>query len=409
MTQASHPASTSGPLTGVRVLDLTAVVMGPTATQLLAGMGADVIKVESPEGDTMRHVGPMKSAGMGHIFMHANYGKRSVALDLKKPQAREALLKLAATSDVLVSNTRPAALARLGLDDASVRAVNPRIIYVNCCGFGQSGPYASRPAYDDLIQGAAGIPWLMQAHGAPQPLYAPVTLADRVTGLHVVYAISAALFARERTGLGQTVEVPMFEAVTQFVMGDHMAGFSYEPAIGKAGYARLLSEHRRPYQTADGYLCVLIYNDKHWRNFFVAVGQEALLQDPRFSTHTNRAANINEVYSFVAQIMLTRSSAQWRELFDAADIPNTPMNSIEDLLQDEHLNAVGFFQSIEHPTEGSMTMTRAPVSFGGQASGELRPAPALGEHSRELLVEAGYSEAQVEEMARQGATLLSRQ
>jgi crotonobetainyl-CoA:carnitine CoA-transferase CaiB-like acyl-CoA transferase len=362
-------------------LDLTAVVMGPSATQMLVGMGADVIKVEPPEGDTMRHVGPMKTPGMGHIFMQANAGKKSVMLDLKQAQARDALLALVPTCDVFVSNTRPAALKRLGLDEAALRAIHPKLIHVSLVGYGQSGPYAARPAYDDLIQGAAGIPWLMQQHGTSQPLYAPVTLADRVTGLHAAYAICAALFARERSGEGQSVEVPMFEAVAQFVLGDHLAGLGYEPPLGPAGYPRLLSEHRKPYQTSDGYLCVLIYNDKHWRAFFKATGHEGLLDDPRFATHTQRAANINAVYAWVAEVMLTRSTQQWRDLLDAADIPNTPMNSVEDLLHDPHLQAVGFFQKSEHPTEGSIVTMRAPVVFNGEAAPIPSHAPILGEHN----------------------------
>jgi crotonobetainyl-CoA:carnitine CoA-transferase CaiB-like acyl-CoA transferase len=382
----------NAPLAGVTVLDLTAVVMGPSATQMLVGMGADVIKVEPPEGDTMRHVGPMKTPGMGHIFLQANSGKRSVVLDLKTEAGRAALLALVAKVDVFVTNTRPAALARLGLSAQVLMQANARLVHVICCGYGQSGPYAAKPAYDDLIQGAVGIPWLMQAHGAPQPLYAPVTLADRVTGLHVAYAICAALFAREKTGHGQQVEVPMFEAVAQFVLGDHLAGLAYNPAIGAPGYPRLLSEHRRPYQTADGYLCVLIYNDKHWRAFFAATHNEHLLQDPRFATHTARAQNINEVYAWVSNIMSTRSTADWQHLLDEADIPNTPMNSIADLINDPHLQQVGFFQQAQHPTEGEINTVRAPVVFNNQASATPAPAAALGEHTEQVLRWAGCTD-----------------
>jgi len=259
---SSRPSS--GPLAGVRILDLTTVILGPFATQILAQLGAEVIKVESREGDNMRHVGPMHHPGMGHIFLNANAGKQSVVLDLTHPQGREAALRIADGCDVLISNVRPQALARLGLDYDSIKPRNPRLIHVSCCGFDQEGPDAARPAYDDLIQGATGIPWLMQAYGNPQPAYAPTTLSDRVTGLHTVYAVTTALYARSQTGVGQAVVVPMFEAMAQFILGDHMAGLTFEPPRGEPGYARLLTPHRKPYATQDGLLCVLIYNDKHW-------------------------------------------------------------------------------------------------------------------------------------------------
>jgi crotonobetainyl-CoA:carnitine CoA-transferase CaiB-like acyl-CoA transferase len=270
--------NSNGPLAGVRILDLTSVVMGPFATQILAGLGAEVIKIESPEGDNMRHVGPMRHAGMGHIFLHANRGKKSVVLDLKQSSAREALLRMVSGADVLTSNVRPAAMRRLGLDYETLAARNPRLIFVSCCGFGQRGLYAPKPAYDDLIQGAAGIPWLMEEYGTSTPCYVPVTLADRLTGLHAAYAVAAALYARERTGKGQAVEVPMFEAVSQFVLGDHMGGLTFDPPIGDPGYKRLLTAHRRPYATKDGHLCVLIYNDKHWKSFFAAIGEPERLR-----------------------------------------------------------------------------------------------------------------------------------
>jgi crotonobetainyl-CoA:carnitine CoA-transferase CaiB-like acyl-CoA transferase len=380
-----------GPLAGIKVLDLTSVVMGPFATQILASLGADIIKVESPEGDNMRHVGPMRHAGMGHIFLHANQGKRSVVLDLKQAEAREALLRLVEQSDVLISNVRPQALARLGLDPASVQARNPRIIHVSCCGFGQNGPYADKPAYDDLIQGATGLPWLMTRYGADEPCYAPVTLADRVTGLHAVYAVTAALYAREKSGLGQAVEVPMFEVMTQFVLGDHLAGLSFEPPHGEPGYARLLTAHRRPYRTLDGHLCVLIYNDKHWKSFFGAIGDlQRLTQDERFSTHTQRAAHIDAVYAHVADVMRTRSTADWQALLDAADIPNMPMNSPQDLLEDPHLQAVGFIRHTQHPTEGSLRTPGNPTRWSRTPCTEPGPAPQLGEHTAQVLREAGY-------------------
>ncbi len=404
MPQATRPART-GPLAGVRVLDLTTVIMGPFATQILAQLGAEVIKVESHDGDNMRHVGPMKHAGMGHIFLHANAGKRSIVLDLKHPDGREAALRLAEGCDVLISNVRPAALKRLGLDHEAVMARNPRIIHVSCCGFDQDGPDAHRPAYDDLIQGATGIPWLMQRYGAPEPAYAPTTLSDRVTGLHAVYAVTAALYARSQSGQGQAVVVPMFEAMTQFILGDHMAGLSFDPPRGEPGYARLLTAHRKPYATADGMLCVLIYNDKHWHSFFQVTDQrDGLGRDPRFTTHAARATHIDAVYAEVARLMRTRTTADWRRLLDAADIPNMPMNSPADLLGNEQLRATGFIQDEVHPTEGPMHTLAHPTRWSATPpERRFEPAPQLGQHTIELLREAGYPEQRIGELLASGA------
>ncbi|MBK6614669.1 CoA transferase [Ottowia sp.] len=397
----------AGPLAGVRILDLTTVILGPFATQILAQLGAEVIKVETPEGDNMRHVGPMRHAGMGHIFLHANAGKQSIVLDLKHPDGREAALKLAEGCDVLISNVRPQAMARLGLDYEAVRARNPRLIHVSCCGFDQEGPDAARPAYDDLIQGATGIPWLMQQYGAPEPAYAPTTLSDRVTGLHAVYAVTAALYAREKTGQGQAIVVPMFEAMAQFVLGDHMAGLTFEPPLGEPGYARLLTTHRKPYATADGMLCVLIYNDKHWRSFFAAIGEsEGLARDERFATHGARAAHIDAVYAEVARILRTRTTAEWQALLDAADVPHMPMNSPAELLANPQLRATGFVSDTVHPTEGPMHALAHPTRWSATPPArEPAHAPRLGQHTRALLAQAGYSHEQIDALLASGACL----
>jgi crotonobetainyl-CoA:carnitine CoA-transferase CaiB-like acyl-CoA transferase len=400
-----HSTPTSGPLAGVKILDLTSVIMGPFATQILAQLGADVIKVETPEGDNMRHVGPMKHAAMGHIFLHANAGKKSIVLDLKNAEGLEAALKIAEGCDVFISNVRPQALARLGLDYEAVRLRNPRIIHVSCCGFDQDGPDAARPAYDDLIQGATGVPWLMKQYGTPEPAYAPTTLADRVTGLHTVYAVTAALYARSQSGVGQSVVVPMFEAMAQFILGDHMAGLTFEPPIGKPGYARLLTPHRKPYATSDGMLCVLIYNDKHWKSFFDAIGESnGLGRDPRFVTHTARAANIDAVYAEVARILRSRTTEQWRMLLDAVDVPNMPMNSPEDLLTNPQLRATGFVSDTVHPSEGPMHSLAHPTKWSATPPARsFSPAPRLGEHTRQILEEAGYTPDSVNTLIEQGA------
>jgi crotonobetainyl-CoA:carnitine CoA-transferase CaiB-like acyl-CoA transferase len=394
-----------GPLSGVKVLDLTTVVMGPFATQILAELGADVIKVEPHEGDNMRDVGPMKNRGMGHLYLHLNRGKRCLVLDLKQPQGREALMRLIPDTDVLVYNVRPQAMARLGLSYDDVRAVNPRIIYVGAYGYSQRGPYAAKAAYDDLIQGASGLPALNSEKGTQPPRYAPINLADRVTGLHAVYAVTTALFHRERTGRGQAVEVPMFESLAQFVLGDHLAGLSWEPPIGPTGYPRL--EHRRPYATKDGYLCVLVYNNKQWKAFLEAVGRPELMADSRFSTQAKRAEHIGEIYEFLAGLMRGRTTAEWLALLEAADIPVSPINSVEDVVSDPHLTASGFFSLEEHGSEGRQRSMRTPTDWSDSPPEALRPAPRLGEHSAEVLREAGYSDREIAELAQQGVTLLA--
>ena len=396
----------SKPFKGVRILDLTSVILGPYATQILGDLGADVIKIEPPEGDNMRHGTPMRNPGMGHIFLHLNRNKRSVVLDLKQARGREALLRLASASDVLVYNVRPQAMARLKLTYDDVRAVNERIIYVGAYGFSQDGPYAAKPAYDDLIQGMVALPILMQRAGADRPRFVPSTVADRITGLNTVNAITTALFYRERSGKGQAIEVPMFESLTQFVLGDHLAGETFDPPIGPMGYGRLLAPDRNPYATKDGYLCLLVYNDKQWRSFFRLLGREEMFeQDARFSTQSQRSQHIAEVYAFVADQIRTRTSAEWLAALTEADIPVMPLHTPESLIADEHLNATGFFTTVEHPSEGRVRSMAVPSRWSESPPGEPRPAPRLGEHSAEVLRDAGYSESEIAEMKAECVTV----
>ena len=400
---AERPASNTGPLKDLRIVDLTTVVMGPYATQTLADLGADVIKVEPPGGDNMRAVGPMRNPGMGHIALHLNRNKRSIVLDLKKPAGRDACLKIAAGCDALIYNVRPQAMARLKLSYDDVAAVNPKLVYVGAFGYAENGPYAGKPAYDDLIQGAAGVAALSAEHSGDVPRYAPVTLADRSVGLQAAIALLAAVLNARATGRGQAVEVTMFEALSQFVLGDHLGGATFEPPIGATGYARLLAPHRRPYATADGYLCVLIYNDKHWKSFFNVIGRPELNADPRFATHTARATHIAEVYAFVADVMKTRSSAHWLAALEAGDIPVMPLHTIDSLVADPHLNQTGFFQHVDHPSEGRIR-TMAPVGRYSATPPSLRShAPRAGEHGAEVLREAGYDDQAIRDLIAQGA------
>ncbi len=395
----------NGPLNGVRILDLTSVLVGPYATQILGDLGADVLKVESPAGDNVRGIGPMRHPGMGAIFLHANRSKRSIVLDLKAPDGRQALLDLARGADVLIHNVRPRAMARLGLSYDDLAAVNPSIIYAAVTGFGQDGPYAEKPAYDDLIQGAAAIPTLIADSSRGDPRYVPATMADRTVGLHAVYAVAAALFHRERTGEGQEIEIPMFEAMTEFVLGDHMGGMTFEPPLGPTGYPRLLARHRRPYRTSDGHICVVIYNDKQWRNFFTLIGRDSELDsDPRFADIGSRTRHINELYGLVADAIATRSTADWLTALTKADIPVMPLHTPDSLIDDGHHAATGFLRTVEHPHEGTVRSIGVPTRWSGRRPEPVRQAPRLGEHSVELLREAGYGEERIADLLARGIT-----
>ncbi|MGA8007606.1 MAG: CoA transferase [Burkholderiales bacterium] len=392
-----------GPLDGVKILDLTTVVMGPYATQILADLGADVIKVEPPEGDVMRFAWPARHAGMGHIYLHANRNKRAIALDLKQAAARDALLALAKNADVLVYNIRPQAMARLKLAYEDLRAVNPRLIYVGGFGYSQRGPYAAKAAYDDLIQGAAGIPWLLKKQGADVPRYAPVIIADRTVGLHIANAVCAALYAREKTGKGQRVDVPMFESLLQTVLGEHLGGHSFEPPAGEPGYARMLARDRRPFQTADGYVCALIYNDKQWRAFFALIGKPELMQSDKFRDQEARSRNYDDAYALVDAEMRKRSTGQWIEALEAADIPVQRMNSLADIIADPHLAAIGYLREIDHPSEGRIRSMAVPSEWSETVPEYRLHAPRHGQHTRELLSEAGLDESAIEALLASGA------
>lgn len=389
-----------GPLGGLRVIDMTSVVSGPYTTLLLGDYGADVIKVEAPEGDVVRQAAPGRHQGMGALFLNANHSKRSITLDLKHRLGREALLRLAKTADILVYNIRPAAMERLGLGYDELAACNPRLIYTGIFGYGQDGPYAAKPAYDDLIQGAAAVPHLFSRAGAPHPLYMPSALADRVVGLFALSAILAAVVERTHSGQGQRIDVPMFESMVHFIMSDHFGGLTFNPPLDAGGYARQLSPQRRPYQTSDGYVCILLYTDAHWARFFAAVGQpEKLAQDPRFSSFPARMAHIDAVYAELADIILHKTTQQWIESLEAADIPVMPMHDFQTLLQDPHLVATNYIAETMHPTEGAIRAMAVPTKFFRTPAKSARPAPLQGQHGHELLREAGYTDAEIETLA----------
>jgi crotonobetainyl-CoA:carnitine CoA-transferase CaiB-like acyl-CoA transferase len=390
----------AGPLAGVRVLDLTTVVMGPYATQILGDFGADVIKVESPEGDVIRNAWPFRNPGMGSIFLNTNRNKRSVVLDLKKSAALEAFLLLVKKSDVLVYNVRPQAMARLKLSYEDVSAVNKKIIYVGCFGYSQRGPNAKKAAYDDMIQGASGIPWLLKKQGASEPRYAPMIVADRSVGQQVASAVSAALYYREKSGKGQRVDVPMYEHLLQMILGDHLGGYTFDPPHGPPGYIRILSPDRRPYETKDGYVCALIYNDKQWKGFFEVIGRPELLQTPEYATHEARSQNYDKAYAMVSIELKKRTTAEWVEAFERADIPVQRMNSLDDIVADPHLAAIGYLKTVEHPSEGRIKVLAVPSEWSESAPEYRRHAPRLGEHTREVLKEAGLPEEKIAELTK---------
>jgi crotonobetainyl-CoA:carnitine CoA-transferase CaiB-like acyl-CoA transferase len=393
-----------GPLEGVKVIDMTTVLMGPYATQMLGDYGADVIKVESIEGDVTRLIGPTRHPGMGPVFLNTNRSKRSICLDLKKPAGRDAVLRLVKSADVLIYNVRPQAMARLNLGYDVVSDVNPRLIYAGVFGFGQDGPYAAKPAYDDLIQGATALPALMAQTSDGVPRYVPNALVDRIVGLTAVGAVCASLVHRDRFGRGQRLDIPMFETMASFVMGDHMGGLTYEPPLDNGGYARHLSRDRRPYKTSDGYLSVIVYNDKQWQNFFDATGRDDLRNNPRFSTFAGRAANIDEVYAELARILETRTTAEWLELLTKADVPVMPMHDLKSVLDDPHLVATSFFPVANHPTEGPIRSMKVAASWSETPAEPVRLAPRLNEHGEEILREAGYSAEEIKALVRDGVT-----
>ncbi|WP_250516896.1 CoA transferase [Caballeronia sp. INDeC2] len=391
----------AGPLDGVRILDLTSNFMGPYASLLLADMGADVCKIESREGDTTRGVGPCRHRGMSAIFLHLNRNKRSIVLDLKHERGAAALQRMIRQADVVIYSLRPASMARLGIAYSDVREMNPRIVYCGAFGFGQNGPYADRPAYDDLIQAGVGMP-VLQARKSGEPEYVATAVADRVVGMALCSAVSMALYRREKSGVGQEVEVPMFETFAHFVMGDHLYGHTFVPPIGDWGYARMMNGDRRPYRTLDGYIGVNVYADHHWRRFFVLSGHPEMADDPRYTDIHARTQHIADLYAFLARTFETKTTAQWMTLLVEADIPVIEMNTPATLLDDPHMKQTGFFAEEEHPSEGRLRSIGIAQRWSESAPALRHPAPRLGEHTVQLLHEYGFGRDEIEDILLSG-------
>ena len=384
----------SGPLAGIKVLDMTSVLYGPYASQTLGDWGADVIKIEPLTGDTWRYSGQFRNRGMTGQFMAVNRNKRSLALDLKQPDGKSVLQRLIAKADVLLTNIRPAALARLGFGYEACQQINPRLVYAAATGFGQDGPWAARPAFDEVIQASSGFASAMGSDD--EPAFVPSLVADKICGLTLAAAVSAALVHRERTGKGQMVEVPMLETITAFNSIEMLGGHAFDPPIGPAGYKRM--KERRPVRTRDGWLTMLPYSGENWCIFFEAVGHPECIEQFAVRDAVARAKNIDQIYNKMAEIAITRTTAEWEELLLRIDVPHAAFAKITEIAEQPHLKAVGMIATLDHPSEGKIRQARPSARFSDTPAEIHRMPPRLGEHSRAILREAGFTEEDVASM-----------
>ncbi|MDP5183557.1 CoA transferase [Blastococcus sp. BMG 814] len=379
-----------GPLADVTVLDLTSTFLGPYCAELMAQMGARVIKVEPPEGDIIRYVADDRHSGLGPAFLTFNRGKESVVLDLATAAGRDALDRLIDTADVFLHNMRPGAMRKLRIDPGAVRARNPRLVYCHAVGYGSAGPYRDEPAYDDVVQGVSGVAAVQG--GTAEPQYVRTQVVDKTVGVMALAAILAALHERDVSGEGQAVEVPMFESMATFLLMEQQGQRVYAGRTGGTGYARTASPYRKPYRTADGTISVLLYTDGQWRTFFRLVDRPDLADDPELHSIRGRTKRIDELYAVVEEALAQRTTGEWIELLRAHAVPAMPVHSIEDLFADEHLAAVGLFEDVEHPTEGPLVHARLPWTFSRSGAPHLSGAPALGEHSGPVLRAVGLDD-----------------
>jgi crotonobetainyl-CoA:carnitine CoA-transferase CaiB-like acyl-CoA transferase len=393
-----------GALHGVKVLDLSSVFMGPMAAQHLGDMGAEVIKVEAPEGDITRSIGPTRSPRMGAVFLGYNRNKRSVVLDLKRPEAREVLQRLVRESDVVLHSIRNPAAARLGLSYEALRAVNPSLIYCHLKGFADGGPYQDQPAFDDIIQSLSGLAMLQSAVGG-EPRYVPSAIADKICGVHAAYALSIALLHRFRTGEGQEVKLSMFETMAAFNLSEHQWGHVFDPPLAPMGYPSVRAGSRRPCATKDGYLAFLPYSDTHWHAFYRLVGKPELITDAAFGTFPGRQKHWKEVFAFLDTEFAGRTTAEWLEVLKDQDIPMSRVNDLEALETDPHLQAVGFWQTLEHPTEGRLKFPAHPLGLDRSPPTIRRMAPHLGEHTASVLAEHGFRDDEIAQLLASGVAV----
>ena len=387
----------AGALEGIKILDLTSVGFGPYACQILGDYGAEVIKIEAPEGDITRGIAPFKNKGMGHFFINANRNKRSLILDLKNKKGKATFFKLVEKSDVVMTSIRPAAMERLGIGFRACKQINPSLIYVALVGFGQLGPYAKRPAYDDIIQGVSGMA-AMQGGREGDPTFVNASVCDKICSQIAAHATLAALFARTKSGTGQLVEVPMFESMVGFNLVEHQSGMTFDPPLGSTGYERSMVKYRRPYATRNGFVCALPYTTKHWQSFFSIMQREDMLNDPRVLDPKVRSEKIGELYELVSDLVADWDTEDLLKALEEGDIPHGEATQLYDLKNDEHLESIGFFQTHDHPTEGTIKLTSPPVKLSETPTNIRRLPPLLGEHSSEILKEIGYSEEEIREL-----------
>jgi crotonobetainyl-CoA:carnitine CoA-transferase CaiB-like acyl-CoA transferase len=409
-SEVSNPGArerATGPLAGVRVVDLSAVVIGPYCTQLLGDMGADVIKVEPPEGDITRWIGPRRSEGMSAQFLNFNRNKRSIVLDLKSEGGRDALMRIVRTADVFVCNMRPRALGRLSIAYEDIAAVRPEIIYCRIVGFGAEHPRRHRPAIDDVIQAMSGIVSL-QEELTGTPSFVGMTMADSTGALFALTGILAALYRKAVTGGGEEIELPMYDAMASMVLATHLSGSAFEPPMSPPVYARSVAPNRRPFKTSDGALVVAPYSDREWRRFFSAIDREDLLEEERFSSTYARADHLDELYSIIGGIIEERGTAEWIALLEAADVPHAPVQTTAEVIADPAMRESGMLSFAEHPTEGTLQVIANPVRFT-QAPCNLHDLPdMLSGSAREILLEAGYEPSEIDDLVEAGATIAAR-
>jgi crotonobetainyl-CoA:carnitine CoA-transferase CaiB-like acyl-CoA transferase len=384
----------AGALKGIKVLDLTSVGFGPYACQILGDYGAEIIKIESPGGDITRGIGPFRNNGMGHFFLNENRNKLSIVLDLKTAAAKKIFFRLVKSADVVMTSIRPAAMERLGLGFEDCNKVNEKLIYVALVGFGQSGPYAKRPAYDDIIQGVSGMA-SMQGGRNGNPTFVNASICDKICSQIAAHATLAALYSRTNDGIGQLVEVPMFESMVGFNLVEHQSGMTFDPPIGARGYERSMAKHRKPYATLDGFVCALPYTTKHWQTFFSIMKREDLVNDPRVVDAKLRSEKIAELYELVSELVKDWTTRDLLEALNIGDIPHGEATELDNLENDHHLTDIDFFRLVDHPSEGRIKLTSPPINFSETPATINRLPPLLGEHNEEVLKEIGYTNEEI--------------
>ena len=390
-----------GPLKGIKIIDASSVLMVPYCTKLLADMGAEIIKIETIDGDITRHIGPSVNKGMGAVFLNINRNKKSVCIDLKSPEGRLIIYKLIKISDVFVSNIRKVALTKIGLTHSHFKKINPKIITANAVGFSSKGPYAGLPAFDDTIQAISGMAAYQEVY-SNQPSYTSGATADKVTGLMLGMSIISALFQREKKGIGTQLEVPMMETMVDFTLVEHLYGYNFIPPKAPPIYPRQSSPNRRPYKTLDGYIAVMPYSDEQWLRFFKLIKKENIFQDPKYSSAESRNENIDQLYFIMSESLEKEKTDYWIKNLKQNDIPATKVNFPEDIFNDKHLKETNFFKKSKHPTEGDLLSPNFPVEFDEDRNEDTLHAPNLGENTKDILSDLGFSEFEIEKLASKG-------